>query len=162
MRLNLKKWVLNKWVLTVAAAMLVALLATCAFFRISRPRDVMAYTEMALTFHPVWKQFALRRYAAGDSAEPFLQAFPPTRKWEFGRYGVYEFYPHYTERGLYFAGFYVTTRDGKLLRAQAHSCEWQFDFFCVPDAECDRQHREYIELLVRNKKEAQRSASPPQ
>jgi hypothetical protein len=73
----------------VATNVLAVMVATCTFLRISHPQDIEAYSGMAWECHPVWKQFALRRFGAGDSAQKLFRRFSPTRRLEFGRYGVY-------------------------------------------------------------------------
>lgn len=121
----------------------VAVLASCAFFRIWRPRDVEAYLGMASECHPVWRQFAFRHFGAGDSARDLLQRYPPSRREEFGRYGVYWYY-HGDSNGIPFTGLSVVTRDGKLLSAGAGSCTWQFSFFQTEDTELDRQYSLFV------------------
>ena len=48
---------------------------------------------MAGGYHPVWREFAFRRIGAGDSVADFLRRFPASDRKEFGRYGVYHYYP---------------------------------------------------------------------
>jgi len=61
--------------LLLAAALALALIgAACAFLRISHPHDIEAFLGMAAECHPVWKQFAFRRYGAGDSAPELFAA----------------------------------------------------------------------------------------
>ena len=86
----------------------VVLLACCIFFRISRASDVDAYIGMASECHPIWKQFALRRFGAGDSAAELFRKFTPDRREEFGRYGCYSYFRG--PGGLQFTGLIVTTR----------------------------------------------------
>jgi len=111
----------------------------CAFLRISRPADLEAYFGMAAECHPVWKQFALRRFGAGDSAAELLRRFPPDQREEFGRYGVYSY-----GGPLAFTGLAVHTRDGKLLNASTGSCTWRFTFFQTHDPEFQRQFVAYF------------------
>lgn len=131
----------NRW-LTIGTLAVVGLVCgACAFLRISHPRDVEAYFEMAGECHPVWRQFALRRFTAGDSAAEFLRRFPPTYREEFGRYGLYSY--HQSPDGIQFTGLSVITRDGRLLSARTGSCTWQFTFFHSDDAELDREYAAY-------------------
>src|SRR2546428_5492716 len=51
----------------------IVILGCCAFFRISGSQDIKAYVEMARECHPVWKQFAFRRFGAADSAKELLR-----------------------------------------------------------------------------------------
>lgn len=96
---------------------------------------------MASSFHPIWKQFAFRYFSAGDSAKHLFQRFSPNRKEEFGRYGVYDFYPgDPNEIVLSFVGLTVTTKDGTLSSAKAWSCTWQFTFFETSDPEFDKEY----------------------
>ena len=126
--------------LLLAAALAVALIgASCAFLRISHPRDIEAFLGMAAECPPVWKQFAFRRYGAGDSAQELFRRFPPTRRTEFGRYGVYSFSAG-PSNSIPFTSLSVVTRDGKLLSAASGSCTWQFTFFGSADRELDRQY----------------------
>ena len=92
--------------------------------------------------HPLWKQFALRRFGAGDSAEELLRRFPPTRRLEFGRYGVYSYGGG--TRGPSYTGLSVVTKDGALLSAQTASCTWHFTFFSTEDAELESQYAAYM------------------
>jgi hypothetical protein len=114
-------------------------MAACAFLRIWRVRDVEAYLGMASECHPVWRQFAFRRLGAGDSASDLLGRYPPSRREEFGRYGVYRYYQG-DSNGIPFTGLSVVTRDGKLLSAGAGSCTWRFSFFQTEDPDLDRQY----------------------
>ena len=123
---------------------LAILLEACVFLRISYPRDVDAYLGMASECHPVWKQFALRRFGAGDSAHKLLGRFPPTRRLEFGRYGVYSFRTRPPD-SIPFTSLSVVTRDGMLLSAQAGSCTWRFTFFWTQDLELDRQYAAFMQ-----------------
>jgi hypothetical protein len=127
---------------TIAAALFIALaIGCCALLRISRPADVVAYVEMTRECHPVWKQFALRRFNAGDLAAELFRRFPPSRREEFGRYGVYSYYQ--SGDGIPFTQFGVVTRDGKLLSAESGSCTWQFTFFRIPDSNLDVEYAAY-------------------
>lgn len=126
----------------IAAVLLgAAALGGCAFLRISRPADIAAYCGMVSECHPVWKQFALRRFNLGDLAFELFRRFPPDSREEFGRYGVYDYYRR--PEGIQFTGFRVVTRDSKLLSAGAGSCTWQFTFFRTEDTELDRQYAAY-------------------
>ena len=109
--------------LLIGIALASAVVAACAFLRVTRPADILAYVGMARECHPVWRQFAFRRFGTGDSAQKFLQRFPPSRRDEFGRYGVYEYYPG-SSNGIWFTGLTVVTRDDRLLSSQAGSCTW--------------------------------------
>ena len=123
-------------------------LAICIFFRISHTRDIEAYFGMASECPPVWKQFAFRRFGKGDSATNFLQRFPPNRREEFGRYGVY----HYNDGGsnvMAFTQLAVVTRDNKLISAAAGSCTWRFSFFHTEDAELDRQFSIFVKEFLK-------------
>jgi len=94
---------------------------------------------MAAECRPVWKQFAFRRYGAGDSAQELFRRFPPTRRTEFGRYGVYSFSAG-PSNSIPFTSLSLVTRDRKLLSAASGSCTWQFTFFSSADPELDRQY----------------------
>jgi len=113
----------------------------CAFLRISNPGDVAGFLGMARECPPIWRQFALRRFAAGDSAAELLRRFPPSHRAEFGRYGVYTY--HQTPNGIQCTALSVLTRDGRLLSARAGSCTWQYAFFHSEDAELDRMYADY-------------------
>jgi hypothetical protein len=117
----------------VAAVTLVVLWVACIFFRISHRQDVVAYCGMARECHPVWRQFALRCAVAGDSTANLFSRFPPSSRDEFGRYGIYQYYPGSADDGIWFTGLTVTARDGRLIRAEAWSCTWHFTFFDTPD-----------------------------
>ena len=115
------------------------LFAACIFLRIHSPRDIDAFFEMARECHPVWRQFAFRRFGPGDSLAALLQRHPPKSREEFGRYGIYTFHP-WESNAIPFTSLTVTSRDGKLLSAGAGSCTWQFIFFSTKDAEIDRAY----------------------
>jgi uncharacterized protein (DUF58 family) len=125
-----------------AGAFVLLLLAACLFFRVSSRNDVEAYIGMAQECHPIWKQFAFRRFGAGDSAAVLFRSFSPDRRDEFGRYGVYQYY--LGPGGIHFSGITVTTRDGRLLTAGAGSCTWQYYFFHVVDTNIDREYYAYM------------------
>src|SRR6185295_3782724 len=102
--------------------LLVAFFAACLFFRVHRPQDFVAYLGMVRECHPVWRELALRRLGAGDSAADLLRRFPPSNREEFGRYAVYVYY-----RGSRPAMTRLTViaRDGRLVRATSVSCAWE-------------------------------------
>jgi hypothetical protein len=129
---------MTRCVVVVVAVALVTLCTACVFFRISRPRDFVAYCGMASESHLVWRQFAFRRVGAGDSATDFLRRFPPSSREEFGRYGIYHYYPSSAEDGIWFTGLAVVARDDRLIRSEAWSCTWQFTFFGTRDAALER------------------------
>jgi hypothetical protein len=114
----------------------------CVFFRIRHPRDVQAYLGMAAEVHPVWREFALRRFGAGSSAKDLVRLHPTRRAHEFGRYAVYE-YDADGDGFMSWSGLVVTARDGKLLSAMAGSCQWKFTFFETPDPLIDQEYRKY-------------------
>ena len=143
----------------IAAVTLVLLCAACVFFRISRPRDLSAYYGMANECHPVWRQFAVRRAGAGDSAADFLRRFPPSSREEFGRYGIYHYFPGSTDDGIWFTGLAVTARDGHLIRSEAGSCMWQFTFFDAPDPSFASQYAAFAQEK-RDRLRRQRQETP--
>lgn len=130
-----------RWVTCAAIVFAVLSVGACRFLHISSLADIEAYFGMATESHPVWRQFALRRFNAGDSAAELLRKFPPTRKDEFGRYGVYSFDANAT--GISWSAFTVVTRDGCLLSAQCGSCTWEYTFFDVPDSNLDADYEAY-------------------
>lgn len=138
----------HPWAGRWAARLLVILLAMagawagCAFLRVSGPADIEAYLGMASECHPVWKQFALRRFGPGDSAQELFRRFPPTRRLEFGRYSIYSY--DLDPAGFSFTKLAVVTRDGRLLSAQSGSCTWEFTFFQTQDPELDREYASFI------------------
>ena len=114
----------------------------CAFLRIHRVADIDAYAGMAAECHPIWKEFAFRRFGFGDSAVDMLRRFPPTRREEFGRYGIYSFTMG-TSNELDWTVLTVVAREGKLIAAGAGSCTWQFPFFTTVDPELNGQYKNY-------------------
>lgn len=121
----------------------------------------MAYLGMAHECHPVWKKLALRQINAGDSAADFLMSNTPTSRLEFERYGVYGFVPGEEQGYLSFTGLRVIARDGRLIRAEAGSCTWDFTFFNDGDPDFDSQHVAYIDerLGLRRKKGVEQPSS---
>ena len=77
----------TRWV-QISVAVVSGVATLCAFFRVHQPKDVLAFSGMATESHPVWKQFAFRRFGFGDSIADLLRRFPPTQKVEFGRYAL--------------------------------------------------------------------------
>jgi hypothetical protein len=138
----------------LAFIVLVVGCAGCVFFRIRHPRDVQAYLGMAAEVHPVWREFALRHFAAGDLAKDLVRLYPPRIAEEFGRYAVYR-YSIAEDGSLPMSGLQVTARDGKLLSAQAGSCTWQFTLFETPDPLIDQEYRKYWDER-RKKREKER------
>jgi hypothetical protein len=124
--------------------------SACVFLRISSAADVKAYRGMASECHPVWKEFALRRFKAGDSAAELFHRFPPNHKEEFGWFGVYSYYQSPT--GIPFTGLGVITRDGKLLSARTGSCTWKFSFFHVEDAELNRTYASRVKAKMERRR----------
>jgi hypothetical protein len=148
MGMNLRQipWPTNRIILFLLSGVMAVLLigVSCAFLHISHPRDIEAFLGMASECHPVWRQFALRKFGPGDSAQRFLSQFPPTRRVEFGRYGVYS-YGTGSNSLLSFTSLSVVTRDGNLISARSGSCTWQFTFFSTADPEFDRQYAVFMQ-----------------
>ena len=128
----------------LAALMLGALWSVCAFLRLSRPQDLVAFLGMASECHSVWKQFAFRRFGAGGSALELFRRFPPTRREEFGRYGIYRFSDG-PANCIPFTSLSVVTKDGKLIAAASGSCTWRFTFFSTQDPELNRQYAGFLQ-----------------
>jgi hypothetical protein len=133
--------------LLIAAMAMLGTGVCCALLRISHPRDVEAFLGMAAECHPVWKQFALRRFGAGDSAQELFRRFPPTRGEEFGHYGVYSYTAN--SNGFSFTGLSVVSRDGRLVSAASGSCTWHFTFFMTEDPELERQYAAMVQVRHR-------------
>ena len=133
----------NKWLVSGALVCVGLTICTFVFLRISHPRDIEAYFGMATECHPVWREFAVRRFSAGDSAAEFLRQFPPTQREEFGRYGYYSYYQSSDPDVLHFSGLSVITYDGKLSSASAGGCTWQFKFFTSDDTDFYKQLEAY-------------------
>lgn len=145
--------------LIVCVFTMVLLIAVCIFLRVSSPQDVGAYIGMAAECHPVWRQFALRRVGPGDSAQTFLERYPPTCREEFGRYGIYTYLSHPpSPHSIPFTNITVHTRDGRIFYVVAGSCTWTFAFFGEPDADFERQYRSYLRQLHKEANERRREA----
>jgi hypothetical protein len=149
----------KRWIVA-GISLLVGVLAMCAFFRIHRPKDLVAYYGMADECHPVWRQFAFRRFGSGDSVADLLRRFPPTDKEEFGRYGLYR-YELGSGEGIFFTGLSVASRDGRIISAGAGSCTWQFTFFEASDPALDAEYaaftKERSERFRRQRERSDRS-----
>jgi hypothetical protein len=148
---------MSKRIAIVCASIGALIVAGCLFFRISSRNDLLAYFEMVAGQHPIWKQFAFRRSNAGDSADTLIRRFPPNRREEFGRYGVYQ----YSKReigGLWplGIGLTVTARDGRLIRAESWSCVAQFKFFDVPDADFGKEYDAFIQQQIEERRRQKR------
>jgi hypothetical protein len=100
---------------------------------------------------PVWRQFAFRRFGIGDSTAEFLKKHPPTRREEFGRYGIYHDGPG-DSNSIPFTGLTVASKDGKLISAGAWSCTWQFVFFSTKDSRLIVVHLFFLKerMIVEN------------
>ena len=132
----------KRWLIGAAFAVL-GLLATCTFLRIRSTRDIEAYLGMASECHPAWRQLAFRQFGAGDSASDLLRRYPPSRREEFGPYGVYRYYQGDSHE-IPFTELSIVTRNGKLLSAAAESCTWQFSFFQTADSELDKEYQAFL------------------
>lgn len=137
------------------ATCLILLLSLCAFLRVWHLRDFDAYRGMAAECHPVWRAFAFRQFSRGDSTASLFAKFPPTRREEFGRYGIYR----YGEPG--FTGFAVIARDGRLHTAGAASCTWSFTFFETPDPQLDHDYRAYRQKRLAKVRQAREEQPKP-
>jgi hypothetical protein len=134
----------KKVFIVIVLGMTVLVVGLCVFFRISHPRDILAYAAMAGEVSPVWKPFAFRRFGLGDSADRLFLAYPPSEKEEFGQYGVYTYYySPGSKGGIGFTGLWVTAKDGKLTNAAAWSCTWRFLFFDTKDPEFERAYEAF-------------------
>lgn len=123
---------------------LLSLVGVCVFFRISHTRDLTAMLEMNRECHPIWRQFAIRRFGHGSSASRMLQLNPATRTEQFGRYCVYH-YHRGSSNDIGFTSLAVVAKDGRLVSAAAGSCTWTFVFFQTQDADLAREHAAYFE-----------------
>jgi hypothetical protein len=132
----------NKFIIAISGTAAL-LFAACIFLRIHRPRDLESFFEMAGESPPVWRQFAVRRFGVGDSTAKLLQKYPPTRREEFGRYGIYQYGPG-DSNSISYTGLTVASKDGKLISAGAWSCTWQFVFFSTKDSEIGRQYDQFL------------------
>jgi hypothetical protein len=116
----------------VLAGILVALGAGTAFlfwfFGVNSPEDARACLAMVRgDFHPVWKDFVLRRVRPGDSVEKLAGRRPPGKREDFGPY-----------TRLYYDGrdsFYIVQvigKDGVLVDARAGDPAAPHVFFGAP------------------------------
>ncbi len=142
MHFRLLRTRLTARLLLLAGVAVLVLFVACVFFRIGGPRDIRAYCGMIVECHPVWRQFALRRFGPGDSAQELLKRFPPAFRDDFGRYSVYWY--NASKAGLSYTNLRVVSRDGWLLRAEAASCTWEFSFFNTSDPEFDGAYAGYV------------------
>ncbi len=63
-------------IVAIAAVPIVAvMISVCLFFRIYKPADFTAYRGMAAECHPVWKEFARRKFSMGDSSAELTSLF---------------------------------------------------------------------------------------
>ncbi len=128
----------------LAVVFLVVSLAGSVFLRISHARDVKAFFGMAAECHPIWKQLAFRRFGPGDPARELFLRFPPSRREEFGRYGIYSFNAGPAD-SLPMACLSIVTKDGKLISAVSGGCTWDFTFFRTADAEISHQYATFTQ-----------------
>lgn len=128
-------------------ALFVIAFGACAFFRVTRLSDVAAYRGMGSgVIHPVWREFAFRRFGRGDSVAALLNRYTPSEVEEFGNYGVYTYYARYDgPEYLYFCGLVVIAKDGKITDARAWTCTWEFSFFETDDPTRDYEYSKYID-----------------
>jgi hypothetical protein len=130
-----------KWLIGFSVLVIILIFCACLFFRISSLRDFDAYLGMASECHPVWKQFAFHHFESGDSVTNLLDKFPPSRREEFGQYGIYTYFQK--PGGLSFSGLTVVSRDEKLIAVTAWSDTWLHSFFKTADTNLDLEYAAY-------------------
>jgi hypothetical protein len=134
----------RKWILLVSGSVLFMMLGSCAFLRISRPIDVVAYFGMMKSGAPIFKDLALRRVRMGDSMSKLSQRYPNVAVVKFGRFSMLEDF-HITKADH--PDCVVIAKDGKLVAASANGIlgdglAWSFTFFqFTNDGELARQLR---------------------
>ena len=131
------------------ACLCIGLVSLCAFFRIRSSTDVVAYYSMSRECHPIWRDLAMRRIHADDSAADFLRRHSPNRREEFGEYALYTYYQTFDGTGIPFTSISVIARDGQLAAAQASSCTWQFPFFGALDSAFTEAYSVFIDKHVK-------------
>jgi hypothetical protein len=138
----------------VLAGVLVALGAGTAFlfwfFGIESPEDFRACAAMVRgDFHPVWKDFVLRRVRPGDSVEKLAGRRSPGKREDFGPY-----------TRLYYDGrdsFYIVQvigKDGVLIHARAGDSAAPHVFFGAP-GEREAFDQAYLEYERQRKLEGE-------
>ena len=110
------------------ACVVAAIVALCARFGIHSPADVIEYRLMAKECHPVWRDFAARRFESGDSLQALFAAHAPSWQRSLGDITVCEFHPVRKE-GVHPSPVRVTAVRGRLVSAEAGSCNWWHTFF---------------------------------
>ena len=113
----------------VGAIFLFLLFSSLFFFRITQPRDVVAYIGMATDCHPVWQHLAFHRLKKGDDVRDFLRRFPPSGTKQHGEEATYAYYLPHDANGLSFSGVTIVAENGRALSASAWSCTWLHTFF---------------------------------
>lgn len=113
--------------LSVLVGVAVAL-ALGEWLRIDSPRALLAYPMMAKECHPVWRDFAVRRFSRGDSMEALFTAHTPSWQRSLGDIMVCEFHP-VRKAGVHPSPVRVTAVRGRLVSAEAGSCTWWHTFF---------------------------------
>jgi hypothetical protein len=127
-----------RWFAVGALVTLFLAAGICTYFRISSAHDAVAYFEMSCSFHPVWKDLALRRIALGDSAATLTIRHPPPMTVHYGSFTEYE-YEIGPPGTLSFTSLRIAAKDGKLMGAWAASCTWNHTFFEDANQIADRE-----------------------
>lgn len=83
---------------------------------------------MALSFPPVWKELAFRRFGLGDEVGKLLRAHPPTDTLRYGEWSVHDYNTGGPE-ALSFSGLWLVCKGDVLIAAEAGSCTWEHKFF---------------------------------
>lgn len=105
-------------------AFTVAMVIACNYFRIRSTRDLAAYVGMSHECHPVWKELAFHRVRLGQPVEDVIAHTKPISIDRHGRFIELGY-----QEGFSFTGLQIIAMDGKLVRACAGSCTWDYTFF---------------------------------
>ncbi len=112
----------------IGFSLALSFILVCWFLGISNGRDAYGYFEMAVSFPPVWKELAFRRFGLGDNADKLLRNHPPTHTKNCGEWSVHDYTPGGPD-GLRFSGLWLVCKGNVLVAAEAGSCTWEHKFF---------------------------------
>ena len=135
-----KRW--RRRCLIALGVVVVALIMSCAYFRVSSPSDVSMYIQMSQEGHPIWSDLSLRLIDLGDPAEEVARDWHPTERWDYGSHSTMRYDAEHSRSEII-----LTSKDGALIWGEALGHTWQWHFFGDPqdDLEAKKAFRKFLE-----------------
>lgn len=121
------------WLLWCGAAVAMAavgILAFCSMHGVWSRDEWFVYQMMVEECHPAWTDYHFGKIRAGDEVNQVIATTNPSIVTRTGNCVTLEYYQNYKKGGgFYCTGLTAEARNGKLVCAYAHSCEWTRQFF---------------------------------